>query len=142
MYFVICSILASSKPTMKKLCHYVVTKVASKWAFLGYALLDEDKSTKIENIKVDHKIHEMCCIEMFAYWLETHPNANWYGLITALKDAQLQAVAADLEKLFTSMFIATVLQLMTVHIHCILHILTYDFLHIAMYVTTVLHTYV
>ena len=93
---------------MRKLCHCVVTQVASKWDFLGYALLDEDKSTKIENIQVDHKINEKCCIEMFRHWLATHPNANWYGLVKALKVAQLQAVAADLEKQFISMFVAMV----------------------------------
>ena len=107
-YFVICFILASSKPTMRKLCHYVVTQVASKWDFLGYALLDDDKSTKIASIKADHKSPETCCIEMFTHWLATHPNVNWYGLVEALKVAQLQAVAADLEKMFISMFIAMV----------------------------------
>ena len=100
-----CSVLVGSKPSMKDLCKHVVTKVASKWNFLGYTLLNEKQSAKINNIKSNHRDNEQCCIEMFAQWLESDPNANWYDLVEALKSIDLQAVAANLEKMFIGMFI-------------------------------------
>ena len=89
---------------MKKLLH-IVNKVASKWNILGYALLDEDQSEKIQNIKSNHKDNEECCIEMFNCWLRTDPNANWHDLVKALNTTNLKTVAADLKKTFISMFI-------------------------------------
>ena len=89
---------------MKKFCKYVVKKAASKWDILGWALLDEDQSTKIDIIKSNFQDSEKCCVEMFNYWLTTHPNVNWHDLVTALNTADLQSAATDLEKLFISMF--------------------------------------
>ena len=97
--------VALSKPSMKKLCRYVVSKVASKWSSLGFELLDESQSAKIETIKTDHKNSEECCKEMFTYWLETHPDVNWHDLVKALKIVSLQMVAADLEKMFIGMYV-------------------------------------
>ena len=97
-------IIALSKPSMQKLCRYVVNKVASMWEFLGYALLDENQSAQIENIKTNDKDNEKCCVEMFNWWLRTHPNINWHDLVKALNTANLQTVAADLEKMFIGMY--------------------------------------
>ena len=90
---------------MKKLCQYVVNKVASKWDILGYALLDENQSTKINTIKSNFQDSEKCCVELFDYWWETHPNINWHDLVTALNTTNLQSVAADLEKMFIGTYV-------------------------------------
>ena len=91
---------------MKKLLP-IFNKVASKWSILGYALLDENQSAKIQNIKSNRKDNEDCCTEMFNCWLTTHPDANWHDLVKALNTANLQTVATDLEKRFIGMFIRT-----------------------------------
>ena len=96
--------IALSRPSMKKFCKYVIKKAASKWDILGWTLLDEDQSTKIDTIKSNFQDSEKCCVEMFNYWLTTHPNVNWHDLVTALNTADLQSAATDLEKLFISMF--------------------------------------
>ena len=87
---------------MKKLCQYVVKKAAHKWDFLGYILLDENQPSKIDSIKSDHKNNDKCCVEMFSHWLNTNPNASWYQLVDALNAIELQAVAANLEKMFST----------------------------------------
>ena len=90
---------------MQKLCQYVVNNVASKWEFIGYALINERHSSQIKTIKSNYKDSEQCCMEMFSHWLTTHPNANWYDLVKALKIASLEYIAADLEKMFVGTYV-------------------------------------
>ena len=94
----------SSKPTRKKLLDHVIPHVTPRWYILGLKLLKEDQEDHLDVIKSDHAGDtQMCCMEMFRYWLGTNTDASWQQLIEALRSpaVNLPVVAADIEKMFT-----------------------------------------
>ena len=98
--------LASSRPTLKQLQKTgIITSVATKWYELGIELLDDSQSNQLDIIKANHHCNVTnCCYDMFKYWLESHPTANWYKLVDALRESGIEenTVAAKLEKNFTA----------------------------------------
>ena len=96
-------LLANSAPTTQQLLSFVTPHVASKWYEIGVMLLKEKQESRLRQIKTDHgQDVKKCCLEMFDYWKQTHPDANWHHLVAALKSpgVELLLVAADIEKKF------------------------------------------
>ena len=95
--------LAHSTPTTQQLLSFVIPHVASKWYEVGVMLLKAEQEEHLQQINsnYDHDVKK-CCLEMFKYWRQTHPEANWYHLVAALKSpgVELHVVAADIEKNF------------------------------------------
>jgi len=64
-------------------------------------LLKPEQEKQLIQIKSDYSNDvKKCCFEMFNYWRQTHSEANWYHLVTALKSpgVELPVVAAGIEK--------------------------------------------
>ena len=98
--------LVYSRPTKQELLDFVVPHVASRWYVLGLKLLKEYQESHLDAIKLNHAgDNQMCCIEMFWYWLNANTDASWQKLIEALRSPviELPAVADDLEKMLTGM---------------------------------------
>ena len=88
---------------MKKLLPFVVL-VAPNWYELGVMLLKEEQEPQLKTIKSEYGNDvRKCCLAMLEYWMDTHPEATWYHLTTALKSpgVDLAAVASEVEKNFT-----------------------------------------
>ena len=67
-------------------------------------LLEEKDERCLRMIKANHgSDNQRCCLEMLQYWMETHPEATWDHLVTALKSpgVKLITVASDIERSFT-----------------------------------------
>ena len=95
--------LAHSTPSTQQLLSFVIPHVASKWYEVGVMLLKEDQESHLDQIKTNHgQDVTNCCLEMFRYWKQSHPDANWHRLLAALKSpgVELHHVAADIEKKF------------------------------------------
>ena len=92
----------NSRPTKKKLLDHVVPYVSSRWYTLGVKLLREDQESHLDVIKLNHTgDNQMCCIQMFSYWLSSNTDATWKQLIEALRSpaVDLSVVAAKIEKM-------------------------------------------
>ena len=78
--------------------------MSSKWYQLGIQLLDECQAPQLEIIRANNDDVTGCCTALFGYWLQTHPNASWYELVTALRapGVELNEVAASVERTFPS----------------------------------------
>ena len=111
MKFYIC--VANSKPSTKKLLQFVA-RIAVKWYEVGAALLEEEQEPQLKLIQTNHGSDvRKCCLNMLQYWMDTHPEATWHHLVTALRSpgVDLTTVASDIEKNFTGkndMIIATI----------------------------------
>ena len=96
--------LVDSAPTKRKLLDDVVPYVTPRWYVLGLKLLEENQETQLDVIKLNHAgDNQMCCMEMFWYWLGTNTDATWRQLVEALRSpvVKLPVVAADIEKMLT-----------------------------------------
>ena len=94
----------NSKPTRKELLDHVVPHVTTHWYMLGVKLLKDDQASHLDVIKSDHTgDNQMCCMQMFSYWLSSNTDATWNQLIEALKSpvVKLTVVAAEVEKILT-----------------------------------------
>ena len=103
-HILLCSV--NSKPTKNELLDHVVPHVTPWWYVLGLKLLKKDQEIQLDIIKSNHAgDNQMCCMEMFWYWLSTTPDASWQQLVEALRSpvVKLPVVAADIEKMFTGM---------------------------------------
>jgi len=84
--------------------------VSSNWYQLGIQLLDDHQVPQLEIIRANNDNVKGCCTALFGHWLQTHPNASWYELVTALRapGVELIEVAASVERTFhgllTSLF--------------------------------------
>jgi len=96
--------IAHSKPSMKKLLPFVV-HMAPNWFELGVMLLKEEQEAQLKTIKSEYGNDvRKCCLAMFEYWMDTHPEATWNHLAVALKSpgVDLTSVASEIEKNFSS----------------------------------------
>ena len=94
--------VADSSPSTKELLPYLV-HIAPSWYVVGAALLEPERESQLKLIrKNNHSDAKQCCLHMLEYWMETHPNATWYHLITALRapGVDLTVVANEIEKNF------------------------------------------
>ena len=92
-----------AKPSTKKLLPYVA-HVASNWYELGATLLEEEQESQLKLIRSTYGNDvRKCCLAMFQYWMDTHPEVTWHHLVIALRSpgVDLAAVASDMEKNFT-----------------------------------------
>ena len=86
--------VGSDKPTIKLLNMHVRVKVAPIWFDLGVQLLSTEQSEKLNIIRQDYPADtNMCCTEMFKYWLEVDTEASWNKLIAALEQIDHNALA-------------------------------------------------
>ena len=102
--------VVNTTPTRKKLLDHVVPYVAARWYMLGVKLLKEDQGSHLDVIKSDHTgDNQMCCMEMFSYWLNSNTDATWQELVEALQSpaVKLAVVAADVEKMLTGSYICS-----------------------------------
>ena len=77
--------------------------MASEWYEVGLMLLKAEQEHQLKQIKSNCGDDvKKCCLQMFDYWRQTHPEANWYHLVAALKSSgvELHVVAANIEKNF------------------------------------------
>ena len=96
--------LVNSRPTKQKLLDHVVPHVTPRWYVLGVKLLKEEQEAQLDVIKLNHAAdNQMCCMEMFWYWLSTNTDASWVQLIEALGSptVALPVVAANLEEMLS-----------------------------------------
>ena len=97
-----CTYLVYSRPSKRNIL-YLAPQVALQWYELGIKLLDEDKDCHLKIIRTNYGNDlRKCCVEMFWYWLDSHPKASWQQLITALRSPGvcLRNVADTLEREF------------------------------------------
>ena len=101
-YSILMFLIGNSKPTLKILQHAnIITATSLKWHELGVELLDDNQIPQLDIIKANNNDVSRCCSEMFSYWLQTHPNANWYELVAALRapGIELNDVAASVKRI-------------------------------------------
>ena len=92
----------NSRPSRKKLLDHVVPYVSSHWYVLGVKLLRAGHESHLDYVNLnDVKDNQMCCMEMFSYWLTNTVDATWKHLIEALRSPaiDLHHVAAKIEKM-------------------------------------------
>ena len=77
--------------------------MAPKWTDLGDILEFDSNSSKLEEIKKEHKddpdLHEACCRAMFIHWLKGNgvQPCTWSKLIKLLKDCEQEKIANEIE---------------------------------------------
>ena len=82
----------------------MVPYAAARWYMLGVKLLKDDQGSHLDVIKSDHTgDNQMCCMQMFSYWLSTNTDATWKQLVQALESpaVKLTVVAAGVKKMLT-----------------------------------------
>ena len=80
--------------------------MAPKWYEIGAVLLSVEQESHLILIQSDYGSDaRSCCLAMLQYWRDTHPEATWHDLLTALRSpgVNLPAIASDIEKKFTGM---------------------------------------
>ena len=76
-------------------------KIAPNWYELGAMLLDTKEESELKLIQTMHGSDvKKCCLAMVTKWMDTHTEATWHLLLTALRSpgVDLVAVAADIER--------------------------------------------
>ena len=86
------------RPDLGLLFKHVLMDVSSTWHDLGLELLEQNDKVKLNIIKINYA-GDMTesCKEMFQLWLRTYPNPTWNQLIQALKEVELNNLAAKIE---------------------------------------------
>ena len=95
--------VAHSRPSIKGLLPFVA-QLAPNWHEIGMMLLEEKYEICLSLIKAEHGSDKQRCLAMLQYWMETHSEATWHDLVTALKlpgIVELTAVASAIERNFT-----------------------------------------
>ena len=78
--------------------------MAPNWYEIGVMLLEGEQESQLILIQSDYGSDvRKCCLAMLQYWMDTHPEATWHQLVTALRSpgVDLFAIATDIEKNFT-----------------------------------------
>ena len=81
-----------------------MASIAPKWYEVGAMLLEVEQESLLKLIQTNHGGDaKKCCLTMLQYWMDTHPEATWDDLVTALKSpgVNLDAVASDIRKNFS-----------------------------------------
>ena len=89
-------------PSTKQLLPFMIC-MAPNWYEVGAMLLDITQEPQLKLIKTTHGSDaKKCCLAMLQYWMDTHPEATWHHLVTALRSpgVDLAAIAADIERNF------------------------------------------
>ena len=89
-------------PSTKQLLPFMV-HMAPNWYEVGAMLLDVTQESQLKLIRATHGSDaKKCCLAMLQNWMDTHPEATWHQLVTALRSpgVDLTAVASDIERNF------------------------------------------
>ena len=82
----------------------IISTVAPKWKVLGDQLEFDEFGSKLDAIKTkNNNDPEECCREMFQHWLKgsgVRP-CSWRKLIELLEDCDFDALAEQVESVFT-----------------------------------------
>ena len=74
-------------------------RIAPHWHDLGLQLLQGEYTNMLAVIQANHSNKvEVCCGEMFQYWLQVDTDANWNKLIDALERIDQNATAAKIRE--------------------------------------------
>ena len=74
--------LANNAPTTQQLLSFVIPHVARKWYEVGVMLLKAKQESHLLQIESNHgQDAKKCCLEMFKYWRQTHPDDKWCHLV-------------------------------------------------------------
>ena len=94
--------IGHDRPALKFLYKYVCNEVTSMWHELGLELLEPEDEEGLNEIKSNnpHDVRK-CCKEMFHLWLSRHPFATWNQLIQALKELNLNKLAATIKRMLS-----------------------------------------
>ena len=98
-----CMYVADSMPSTKQLLPFV-GRMAPNWYEVGAMLLDVTQESQLQLIQSTYgNDAKKCCLAMLKKWMNTHPEATWHHLVTALRSpgVDLATVAADIEGNFT-----------------------------------------
>ena len=88
---------------MRDLAAHVIPSVNANWFNLGLQLLDPKYEAELDTIEADTRNDAATsCRKMFSKWLNTDELASWDKLIEALRIAQLNNVANNIEQLIQS----------------------------------------
>ena len=82
----------SAKPTMSEICKHIRDEAASRWYNLGMLLVVPVHQLNIIQMNYPHDT-EMCCTQMFRYWLQTDTEASWSKLLNALRNMAQNSLA-------------------------------------------------
>ena len=95
--------VANCRPTIKELQSTgIILEVSPKWYDLGVELLNDNQVGQLKVIEKNNSGDvQNGCREMFRYWLQSHPDANWHTLADALKEINKITTATNLEKRFS-----------------------------------------
>ncbi|XP_065910284.1 uncharacterized protein [Dysidea avara] len=95
---------ANCRPTIKELQSTgIILEVSPKWYDLGVELLNDNQVGQLKVIEKNNSGDvQNGCREMFRYWLQSHPDANWHTLADALKEINKITTATNLEKRFSA----------------------------------------
>ena len=86
------------RPALKLLNKHVRKDISFKWYDLGLELLEQEDEEKLYKIKCNNPSNvDECCTEMFQLWLRKCTNATWNQLIQALKEVELNNLAAKID---------------------------------------------
>ena len=88
----------NDQPALKLLNKHVRKGASSKWHDLGLELLEQEDEEILHKFKCNNPNNmDECCKEMFQLWLRKSPDATWNQLIQALKEVELNNLAATIE---------------------------------------------
>ena len=89
-------------PSTKQLLPFV-GHLAPNWYEVGAMLLNVTQESELKLIQATYGTDaKKCCLAMLQKWMDTHPEATWHHLVTALRSpgVEMVAVASDIEKNF------------------------------------------
>ena len=90
--------IGCDRPALKLLNKYVRKEVSRRWHDLGLELLELEDEEMLNIIETNNSFDvRICCKEMFQLWLRKYPNPTWNQLIQALKEVELNNLAATIE---------------------------------------------
>ena len=78
--------------------------MAPNWYEVGAMLLDVTQEPQLKLIQATYGTDaKKCCLAVLQKWMDTHPEATWYQLVTALRSpgVDLATVAFEIEENFT-----------------------------------------
>ena len=80
----------------------IINTIGTRWRDLGILLDFDETGRTLDRIAREHQLHPIdCCTEMLRKWLEGRGRqpATWATLIDLLKDADINDLAQDLERM-------------------------------------------
>ena len=97
---------------------HVKREIAPKWYDLGLQLLQGEHRHELNIIKTNNIQNvEVCCREMFEYWLRVDETASWDKLISALQAIGQNTLAANIKQ---NILKGNIIFIVTIQLLCLL----------------------